>query len=70
MSAKSRANSSFVSPIDYEVALYLHWHKDQISKEHHEFIDRMADRLAPIEATPKQRVYLQNLLIKLAARIG
>jgi hypothetical protein len=30
------------------------------------FIDRMVDHLAPVEATPKQREYLQNLLIKLA----
>jgi hypothetical protein len=70
MSTRSQANMSPASPTDFEVALYLHWHKDQISKEHHEFIDRMADRLEPIEATPKQREYLQNLLIKLAARAG
>jgi len=61
--------SSPVSPTDFEVALYLHWHKGYIPKEHHEFIDRMVDHLAPIEATCKQREYLQNLLIKLGGRI-
>jgi hypothetical protein len=70
MSTKSRTNMSPVSPTDFEVALYLHWHKDQISKEHHEFIDCMVRRLEPTEATLKQREYLQNLLIKLAARTG